>query len=169
MIIQFKETTPCEVFCGVKPHTGRTGRLNPLTAFAHLHRIGFLDERGRLRDRAVFLDEAIDAANYIYDGCIAIRNRYLEAAKEHDEDAMYELYVEQMAVAEEPVSFTVRAIRGIEDGKIRLAFFEAVADEIEYLRNIEDFSEDVDPDDEDDTIEGIRFATADDMNIGLTD
>ena len=169
MIIQFKETTPCEAFCGVKPHTGRTGGLNPLTAFAHLHRIGLLDERGRLKDRAVFLDEAIDAANYMYDGCIAIRNRFLEAAKEHDEDAMYRLYVEQMAVAEEPVSFTVRAIRGLEDEKIRLAFFEAVADEIEYLRNIEDFPDDDDSGDEDDVYKGFRIASDDESFIGQTD
>ena len=169
MIIQFKETTPCEVFCGVKPHKGRTEGLNPLTAFAHLHRIGLLDERGRLKDRAVFLDEAIDAANYMYDGCIAIRNRYLEAAKEHDEDAMYKLYVEQMAVAEEPVSFTVRAIRGLEDERIRLAFFEAVADEIEYLRNVEDFSDDVDSDDEDDAYKDIRYASDEDNFVGQTD
>ena len=71
------------------------------------------------------------------DGCALIRNKYLEAAKAQDEDAMYKLFVDQMAVNEKPVPFIVRAIAGLRSEGLWHAFAQAVADELEYLLQTE--------------------------------
>lgn len=79
----------------------------------------------------------MECAEHLNDGCALIRNKYLEAAKADDEDAMYSLFVDQMAVNEKPVPFIVRAIAGLRNEGLWRTFAQAVADELEFLLQAE--------------------------------
>lgn len=137
MIRTNEKTEPCAAFCGVPVQRGRTTPLNPMTSKDYLRIIGFLNKECDAVDSDDFILEAMECAEYLNDGCALIRNKYLEAAKAQDEDAMYKLFVNQMAVNEKPVPFIVRAIAGLRSEGLWHAFAQAVADELEYLLQTE--------------------------------
>ena len=137
MINTGKNTEPCSAFCGVPAQRGRTTPLNPMTAKDYLRITGFMDKECKAVDPDDFIVEAMECAEYLNDGCALIRNKYLEAAKTQDEDAMYNLFVNQMAVNEKPVPFIVRAIAGLRNEGLWRTFAQAVADELEFLLQTE--------------------------------
>ena len=137
MIHTEKNTEPCSAFCGVPAQRGRTTPLNPMTAKDFLRCTGFMDKDCKAADPDDFIVEAMECAEHLNDGCALIRNKYLEAAKADDEDAMYSLFVDQMAVNEKPVPFIVRAIAGLRNEGLWRTFAQAVADELEFLLQAE--------------------------------
>lgn len=172
----------CELNCGVPAYKGRIYPINPITAFCHLHNIDLIDAGSNIRDEDILYDEAVQAAELMFEGCTLIRNEFLEAvAKVHLKEA-YLLFTRQLAVKSKHIPFTVRAIMGLGSTELAQRFFNIVADELEYFIEHE-IIEDVDSHHEDaaDTcvndeadqmsliMKILGISANDDMSIGLTD
>ena len=130
-----ENTEPCVERCGVSAHRGRTSPLNHITADQYLQKAGVFDKDGAINfDNLKF--HIADAADCLYAGCVVIRNKFIEAAKNHNYKEMYRLIVASYASNDEEVPFFIRAVGGLHVKGVWQMFAEITADKLDYIIRI---------------------------------
>ena len=144
---------PCIERCGVSAHRGRTCPINPITAGQYLDKAGVFTKDGDV-DYDKLEPFADDAADCLYSGCVVIRNKFIEAAKNHNYKEMYRLIVASYASNDEDVPFMIRAVAGYRLNDIWELFADFTADGLDYIIQlaIEEELEDDGLLEEDDTV-----------------
>ena len=125
-----ENTEPCIERCGVSAHRGRTSPLNPITADQYLRKAGIFTEDGNV-DYDKLEPFADDAADCLYSGCVVIRNKFIETAKNHNYREMYRLLIASYASNNKDVPFFIRAVAGFRFNDIWQSFIEITADTLD--------------------------------------
>ena len=135
MTHNYETKEPCLERCGVSAHKGRVSPLNPITADQYLQKAGVFDKDGAINfDNLKF--HIADAADCLYAGCVVIRNKFIEAAKNHNYSEMYRLIVASYASNDEDVPFMIRAVAGYRLNDIWELFADFTADGLDYIIQI---------------------------------
>ena len=123
---------PCIERCGVSAHRGRTSPLNPITADKYLKKADVFEKDGTVKfDKLTpHLGDAVDC---LYSGCVVIRNKFIEAAKNHNYREMYRLIIASYAANDEDVPFFIRAVAGFRFNDIWELFADITADALDYI------------------------------------
>ena len=74
-----------------------------------------------------------DAVDCLYSGCVVIRNKFIEAAKNHNYREMYRLIIASYAANDEDVPFFIRAVAGFRFNDIWELFADITADALDYI------------------------------------
>ena len=123
---------PCIERCGVSAHRGRTSPLNPITADKYLKKVEIFEKDGTIKFDKL-KPYIADAADCLYSGCVVIRNKFTEAAKNHNYREMYRLIIASYAANDEDVPFFIRAVGGLHTKGVWQFFAEITADKLDYL------------------------------------
>ena len=135
MTHNYETKEPCLERCGVSAHKGRVSPLNPMTADQYLRKAEIFTKNGNVSYDKLepFAD---DAADCMYSGCVVIRNKFIEAAKNHNYSEMYRLIVASYASNDEDVPFMIRAVAGYRLNDIWELFADFTADGLDYIIRI---------------------------------
>lgn len=131
MIYTTENTEPCIERCGVSAHRGRTSPLNPITADKYLKKVDVFEKDGTVKFDKL-KPYIADAADCVYSGCVVIRNKFIEAAKNHNYREMYRLLIASYASNDKDVPFFIRAVAGFRFNDIWQSFIEITADTLDY-------------------------------------
>ena len=126
-----ENTEPCIERCGVSAHRGRTSPLNPITADKYLKKVDVFEKDGTIKFDKLkpYIGDAVDC---LYSGCVVIRNKFIEAAKNRNYREMYRLIIASYAANDEDVPFFIRAVAGFRFNDIWETFAELTADTLDY-------------------------------------
>ena len=127
-----ENTEPCIERCGVSAHRGRTSPLNPITADKYLKKVDIFEKDGTIKFDKL-KPYVVDAADCLYSGCVVIRNKFIEAAKNHNYREMYRLIIASYAANDEDVPFFIRAVAGFRFNDIWQLFADITADALDYI------------------------------------
>ena len=123
---------PCIERCGVSAHRGRTSPLNPITADKYLKKADVFEKDGTVKFDKL-KPQIGDAVDCLYSGCVVIRNKFIEAAKNHNYREMYRLIIASYAANDEDVPFFIRAVAGFRFNDIWELFADITADALDYI------------------------------------
>ena len=123
---------PCIERCGVSAHRGRMSPLNPITADKYLKKVDVFEKDGTIKFDKL-KPYIADAADCVYSGCVVIRNKFIEAAKNHNYREMYRLIIASYAANDEDVPFFIRAVAGYRFNDIWELFADITADALDYI------------------------------------
>ena len=123
---------PCIERCGVSAHRGGTSPLNPITADKYLKKADVFEKDGTVKFDKL-KPHIGDAVDCLYSGCVVIRNKFIEAAKNHNYREMYRLIIASYAANDEDVPFFIRAVAGFRFNDIWELFADITADALDYI------------------------------------
>ena len=127
-----ENTEPCIERCGVSAHRGRTSPLNHITADKYLKKADVFEKDGTVKFDKL-KPHIANAVDCLYSGCIVIRNKFIEAAKNRNYREMYRLIIASYAANDEDVPFFIRAVAGYRFNDIWEFFADITADALDYL------------------------------------